>query len=38
MQEQTARTPIMSEKCPGCGCNSGPYTGSPPHSKHCPYR
>ena len=29
---------LTAEKCPGCGCNARPYTGSPPHASHCPYR
>lgn len=27
-----------TEKCPGCGANTRPYTGSPPHGPHCPWR
>lgn len=29
---------LTAEKCPGCGCNARPYTGSPPHTPQCPYR
>jgi len=30
--------PKSDQKCPGCGVWASPYSGSPPHSKNCPYR
>jgi hypothetical protein len=26
------------QKCPDCGCDSGPFTGSLPHTLHCSWK